>query len=112
MAVLVCYHLQVLPEVCVCGAVILKLLQVGLRTEHETVVKRVTFSSLERRCCTHTEACGESLLSDEVREHPEDRSTLASFTDTEEHELVSRLHHFIAAVPVVVCDWSAFMAAC
>lgn len=103
------YHLQVLPEVCVDGAVILELLQVGLRTEQEMVVKRDSFPSLERSCCTHAEAFGESFLSDEVREHPEDCSTLAAFTETEEHELRSRLQlvSFIAdTVTVVACDWS------
>lgn len=40
MAALLGYHLQVLPEVCVGGAAVLKLLQVGLETEQETGVKR------------------------------------------------------------------------
>lgn len=40
MAALLGYHLQVLPEVCVGGAAVLKLLQVGLGTEQERVVKR------------------------------------------------------------------------
>lgn len=76
MAALLGYHLQVLPEVCVGGAAVLKLLQVGLGTEQETGVKRERSTS-GRSCRTHAEACGEGFLSDEVRQHPEDCSALS-----------------------------------
>ena len=92
------YRLQVPPEVRVGGAVIRKLLQVGLGTEVDTPVRCEIFPGCERRCGTHAEACGERLLGDEVREHPEDGSTLAWFTQTQGRELVSGTQRRLVAL--------------
>lgn len=54
-------------------------------------MKCETSTNSDDSCCTHMESFGESVLGDEIREHPEDCSTLGLFTQTEDPEIIYRV---------------------